>query len=196
MIELADVRRSLGETPALRGVRLAVAKGERLAIVGPSAAGKTTLFRVLNLTLRPDGGTYRLDGRDTAALHGEERRAARSGIATIHQLHDVVQRLTVLENVLAAGQRDRAELREQAVENMGPCGAQEPGGAGMAAPFVGNDQIGRIAVVELVDLVAALDDRDVPAEKIDEDLLAPLEHLAKGGMLEGRGDVVNEADHV
>jgi phosphonate transport system ATP-binding protein len=101
MIELRDVRRALGGTPVLRGVRLAVARGERVAVVGPSGAGKTSLFRVLNLTLRPDGGTYELDGRDTSRLRGEERRRARAGIATIHQLHDVVHRLTALENVLA-----------------------------------------------------------------------------------------------
>src|SRR5262245_10571548 len=101
MIELADVRRSLSGSAVLRGVRLSVGTGERVAIVGPSGAGKTTLFRILNLTLRPDGGVYRLQGRDTSELRGESRRAARAGIATIHQLHDVVQRLTVLENVLA-----------------------------------------------------------------------------------------------
>lgn len=101
MISLTDVTRSLGGNPALRGVRLEVAAGERIALVGPSGAGKTTLFRVLNLTLRPDGGRYLLDGRDTAELRGPERRAARTRIATIHQQHDIVGRMTVLDNVLA-----------------------------------------------------------------------------------------------
>jgi len=101
LLTLTDVTRSLGGNPALRGVRLAVAEGERIALVGPSGAGKTSLFRVLNLTLRPDGGTYLLAGQDTAALRGAERRAARSRIATIHQQHDLVGRMTALENVLS-----------------------------------------------------------------------------------------------
>jgi phosphonate transport system ATP-binding protein len=81
-------------------VDLDVAAGERVAVVGPSGAGKTTLLRVLNLGLRPDGGSYALDGRDAAALRGRERRLARTKIATIHQQHDVVGRLSVLKNVL------------------------------------------------------------------------------------------------
>jgi phosphonate transport system ATP-binding protein len=82
-------------------VDLDVAAGERVAVVGPSGAGKTTLFRVLNLGLRPDGGRYELDGRDVASLRGGPLRAERTKIATIHQQHDVVGRLTVLKNVLA-----------------------------------------------------------------------------------------------
>ena len=92
---------SLGSTPALRGVDLRVAAGERVAVVGPSGAGKTTLFRVLNLGLRPDDGTYELDGTDTDDLRGGDLRAARARIATIHQQHDVVGRLSVLKNILA-----------------------------------------------------------------------------------------------
>jgi phosphonate transport system ATP-binding protein len=101
MILLSGVTRTLGSTPALRGVDLRVAPGERVAVVGPSGAGKTTLFRVLNLGLRPDGGTYSLEGSDTSALRGGDLRAARTRIATIHQQHDVVGRLSVLKNILA-----------------------------------------------------------------------------------------------
>ncbi len=101
MFALADLTRSLGGNRALRGIHLRVADGERIAVLGPSGAGKTTLFNVLNLTLRPDGGEYCLRGRNTATLTGQERRAARTEIATIHQQHDIVPRLTVLENVLA-----------------------------------------------------------------------------------------------
>ncbi|MCE9636058.1 MAG: ATP-binding cassette domain-containing protein [Planctomycetes bacterium] len=101
MIRLAGVTRTLGSTPALRGVDLRVASGERVAVVGPSGAGKTTLFRVINLSLRPDGGTYQLDDRNTSDLRGADLRAARTRIATIHQQHDVVGRMSVLRNVLA-----------------------------------------------------------------------------------------------
>jgi phosphonate transport system ATP-binding protein len=100
-IRLAGVVRSFDGVAALRGVDLRVARGERIAVVGPSGAGKTTLFRVLNLALRPDAGTYQLEGRDVSELRGAELRAARTHIATIHQQHDVVGRLTVLQNILA-----------------------------------------------------------------------------------------------
>ena len=101
LIRLAGVARTLGATRALRGVDLRVGQGERVAVVGPSGAGKTTLFRVLNLGLRPDAGTYDLGGVDALGLRGSDLRRARTGIATIHQHHDVVGRLSVLKNILA-----------------------------------------------------------------------------------------------
>src|SRR5690349_3444002 len=100
-LRLVGVARSLGGHPVLRGIDLDVAHGERVAVVGPSGAGKTTLLRVLNLGLRPDGGRYDLAGRDAAELRGQALRLARTGIATIHQQHDVVGRLSVLQNILA-----------------------------------------------------------------------------------------------
>jgi phosphonate transport system ATP-binding protein len=100
-IRLAGVARSFDGVAALRGVDLRVAQGERIAVVGPSGAGKTTLFRVLNLALQPDAGTYEFEGRDVGSLRGAELRAARTHIATIHQQHDVVGRLSVLQNILA-----------------------------------------------------------------------------------------------
>ncbi|MCG3134110.1 MAG: Phosphate-import ATP-binding protein PhnC [Planctomycetes bacterium] len=101
MLSLREVTRSLGGTPALRGVSLEVGRGERLALLGPSGAGKTTLFRVLNLTLRPDGGAYAIGGEDAAGMNPARRREVRATIATIHQQHDIVPRLSVLGNVLA-----------------------------------------------------------------------------------------------
>jgi phosphonate transport system ATP-binding protein len=100
MILVRGVSRSFGQTSALRAVDLAVDGGERLALVGPSGAGKTTLFRLLNLSLRPDLGTILLGGKDTGALTGEALRLARTRVATIHQQHDLVGRLSVLSNVL------------------------------------------------------------------------------------------------
>jgi phosphonate transport system ATP-binding protein len=101
LIRLERVARTLGATRALTGVDLVVAKGERVAVVGPSGAGKTTLFRVMNLGLRPGEGRYEFEGRDAASLAGRELRLARTRIATIHQQHDVVGRMTVLSNILA-----------------------------------------------------------------------------------------------
>lgn len=101
MIELRHLDVALGGRPVLRSLDLAVAKGERVALLGPSGAGKTTLFRVLNLGLLPDAGSYHLDGVDGATLHGRARRLARAGIATVHQRQDLVGRLDVLRNILA-----------------------------------------------------------------------------------------------
>lgn len=102
MYELADVRKVFDDgSVALDGVSLTVGRGEHVAFIGPSGAGKTTLFRILNLTLRPTGGTLRLDGIDVATLSGPALRRARMRIGTIYQQHNLVGRLRVVHNVLA-----------------------------------------------------------------------------------------------
>jgi phosphonate transport system ATP-binding protein len=85
---------------ALDGVTLHVQAGERLALLGQSGAGKTTLFRLLNGTLRPTAGAVLFDGRDTASLSGRELRAMRRRVGTIYQQHNLVPSLTALENTL------------------------------------------------------------------------------------------------
>src|SRR5216684_2988353 len=102
MYELCEVRKVfVGGSVGLHGVSLVIGRGERVAFIGPSGAGKTTLFRVLNLTLRPTSGSVRLDGVDAAALTGRQLRRARRRIGSIYQNHNLVGRLRVLHNVLA-----------------------------------------------------------------------------------------------
>jgi len=89
-----------GEVASLSAVSFEVAAGERVAVIGPSGAGKTTLFRLLNATLRPSSGTLGFHGRDVAALSPREARGMRRRIGTIHQQSLLVPSLTVLENTL------------------------------------------------------------------------------------------------
>jgi phosphonate transport system ATP-binding protein len=92
---------------AVGGVDLEVREGEAVAIIGPSGAGKTTLFRLLNLALEPDGGRLVIDGAEPAALDDAGRRRLRARIGTIYQQHNLVGRLPVVQNVLA-GELGRA----------------------------------------------------------------------------------------
>jgi phosphonate transport system ATP-binding protein len=100
--ELCGVRKVFADgTVALDGVSLTIGPGEHVAFIGPSGAGKTTLVRILNLTLRPTAGVVRLGGLDVANLSGAALRAARRRIGTIYQQHHLVGRLRVVHNVLA-----------------------------------------------------------------------------------------------
>jgi len=85
---------------ALGGIDLAVRRGEKVALIGPSGAGKTTLFRLLNLTLRPSSGKLWIDGHEVVNLHGKKLREARRKIGTVYQQHNLVPRLKVIHNVL------------------------------------------------------------------------------------------------
>jgi phosphonate transport system ATP-binding protein len=85
---------------SLNGLSFEVQPGERVALLGPSGAGKTTLFRLLNATLRPTSGRLRFAGQDVGALAGRELRAMRRRIGTVYQQHHLVPALTALENTL------------------------------------------------------------------------------------------------
>ena len=86
---------------ALADVSLVVSRGEFVAILGPSGAGKTTLFRCLTGLTRPDAGAVTIDGHEVTRLHGRALRAARREVALIFQQFNLVRRLSALHNVLA-----------------------------------------------------------------------------------------------
>ncbi|HEX9423420.1 MAG TPA: phosphonate ABC transporter ATP-binding protein [Pyrinomonadaceae bacterium] len=89
-----------GAVRALDGLTFDVQKGECVALLGPSGAGKTTLFRLFNATLRPTSGILRFDGRDLTAISGSDLRSARRRIGTIYQQPHLVPSLSALENTL------------------------------------------------------------------------------------------------
>ncbi len=90
-----------GGDRALRSVSFTVAGHDAVFIIGPSGAGKSTLLRCLNRLVEPDRGEVHLDGVEITALRGQALRQARRGMGMIFQEFNLVERLTVMENVLA-----------------------------------------------------------------------------------------------
>lgn len=70
---LTAVHKRYGKVAALRGVDLAIARGEVLALLGPNGAGKTTTVRLITGLARPGAGTVRLFGRDPASRSARQR---------------------------------------------------------------------------------------------------------------------------
>ena len=103
-IELENVQLSLGRGAArvhiLRGVSLAVERGEAIGLVGPSGSGKSTLLMTMAGLERPDSGTVRIDGQDLAPLDEDDLarfRGRRVGI--VFQSFHLLPTMTALENV-------------------------------------------------------------------------------------------------
>lgn len=88
-------------TSALSGVSLAVEEPQVVTVIGPSGAGKSTLIRCINRLVEPTGGRAVLDGEDITALGASGLRQARRRMGMIFQEYALVERLTVMENVLS-----------------------------------------------------------------------------------------------
>jgi len=95
----------------LQDVDLALAPGERVALVGASGAGKTTFLRTLNGQIAPKAGAIRLAGEPFSALAGGRLRRARGQVALIAQKHDLVDVLPVHANVMAGALGRWSDLR-------------------------------------------------------------------------------------
>jgi phosphonate transport system ATP-binding protein len=86
---------------ALKGVDLHVPAGQVMALIGPSGAGKSTLIRCINRLVEPTAGTITLQDIELTRLPMRQLRAARRRIGMIFQEFALVDRLTVMENVLS-----------------------------------------------------------------------------------------------
>ncbi|MFA1025690.1 Phosphonates import ATP-binding protein PhnC [Pseudomonas syringae pv. helianthi] len=88
-------------TLALRGLDLSIARGERVAIIGPSGAGKTTLLNLLASALPPSAGQLEVLGANPWQLSSKHRQRLRSRIALIHQAPPLPARQRVITAVSA-----------------------------------------------------------------------------------------------
>ena len=87
------------EVEVLKGVRLNVAAGDFLSIMGPSGSGKSTLMNVLGLLGRQTSGSYLVGGRDVSTMNDRELSAFRNAnIGFVFQAFNLLGHLTALEN--------------------------------------------------------------------------------------------------
>ncbi|GAB4131091.1 MAG: phosphonate ABC transporter ATP-binding protein [Roseiflexaceae bacterium] len=101
LLQVAALTKRYGsETLALNNVNFDIHAGEFVAIIGPSGAGKSTLLRCLNRLVEVSSGDVRFDGVSIPSLHGSALRRQRTQIAMIFQHYNLVNRLSVIENVL------------------------------------------------------------------------------------------------
>jgi branched-chain amino acid transport system ATP-binding protein len=106
-LQLGQLRKSFGGLPAINGVSLEVAPGERRLIIGPNGAGKTTLFNLITGDLPRDSGTIHLFGNEVSKLKPHQR--AHRGLARTYQIITLFPRDTLKHNIVLSLLGLRAE---------------------------------------------------------------------------------------
>ena len=99
-LELQGVRKRFGKTEIIRGVDLAVARGERHAIIGPNGAGKSTLFNLASGRFPVSDGRILLHGADVTRLRPHQIN--RRGLSRSFQVTNIFPHLSVFENLRCA----------------------------------------------------------------------------------------------
>ena len=94
------VKEYVNGKPVLKGIDLRFEGAALTAIIGPSGTGKSTLIRCVNRLVEPTAGAIALDGVNLVHLRGDALRQARARIGMVFQEYNLVERLSVMENLL------------------------------------------------------------------------------------------------
>jgi putative ABC transport system ATP-binding protein len=172
LVELDHVRKVYdvaGAQAALDDVSLAIAAGNLTAVMGPSGSGKSTLLNIIAGLDRPTGGTVRVNGVELNRLNEAAlAKYRRTQIGLIFQFFNLLNNLTVLENVLIPAQLNRMngrEARRRAFELLEPLGIAEQ--APMQPARLSGGQRQRVAIARALINRPALVLADEPTGALD-----------------------------
>lgn len=147
-VELIDIDKRFGEVAALDKVSFRARAGEISALLGENGAGKSTLMNVLAGLYLPDSGQIRCDGR--ALTLGSPRQAIDLGIGMVHQHFQLVEPLTVAENVLIGMRAPRFRLRRDSAHRELEALARASGLQVQPGALVGSLSVGQKQQVEIL----------------------------------------------
>jgi len=185
LLQVRELGHGYGDRPVLDGVNLDVHRGEFVALLGPSGAGKTTLIKCITGLVRPQRGQVLVGGAEPASLHGRERRR----VAVIFQQFNLVRRLSALDNVLAGRlghvpawrgwtrQFERADQRLalECLERVGLLAA-----ASQRADTLSGGQQQRVAIARALAQQPELIVADEPVASLDPAISAGILELLQG----------------
>jgi phospholipid/cholesterol/gamma-HCH transport system ATP-binding protein len=117
MIRIVDLHKSYGENKVLRGVDLAIEKGETLVVIGQSGSGKSVLIKHLIGLIKPDRGEIYVDGVETTCLKEADLVRIRRKFAILFQGAALFDSLSVMQNV-KFGLEKYTDFSQEKIEEM------------------------------------------------------------------------------
>ncbi len=188
ILTVRNIRKSFGGRDILKGVSLAVCKGELKVLIGPSGAGKSTLLQCINYLTVPDEGEVWLEGRKVNHSRKQELYAYRQQVGMIFQDFNLFDHLSALDNVKIAlvkvKRLDRKKATERAMAEIERVGLKEHAGHYPAELSGGQKQ--RISIARALAMDPKVMLLDEPTSALDPELigevLAVIRDLVAGGM--------------
>jgi ABC-type polar amino acid transport system ATPase subunit len=187
MIEAREVHKWFGHLHVLRGVSLAVDRGEVVVVIGPSGSGKSTLLRCINRLETIDEGEVLVDGR-SVTRPGVDVNALRREIGVVFQSFNLFPHISVLENVtlgpihVRGTDRRTAEKRARAL--LEQVGIGDKADARPAQLSGGQQQ--RVAIARALSMDPKIMLFDEPTSALDpemiKEVLDVMQQLARAGM--------------
>lgn len=185
ILEVKRLKKQFGKHEVIRGVDFNLKFGEKVVILGPSGSGKSTFLRLLNWIEIPTSGEIRFNGE---VLTKKNIRKVRQNIGMVFQHFNLINNLTVLENLTLAPMKlklmseDMAERRARALlRHIGLSGKAEAYPASLSG---GQKQ--RVAIIRAMMMEPKVLLFDEPTSALDPesigDVLSLVEELAEGGM--------------
>lgn len=187
ILEVLDLCKSYGETQVLRGVNLAVRKGELVCVIGPSGSGKSTMLRCCNLLETPTSGSIIANGHDLMASHTDINRM-RQDVGMVFQQFNLYPHLSAIENVTLAlrkvQKKSKAEAQQLAMQALEKVGLAHKATARPGQLSGGQQQ--RVGIARAIALNPRIILFDEPTSALDpelvEDVLLVMRQLRESGM--------------
>ena len=186
MIELKDVRKSLGKNEVLKGINLRIEKGEVVVIIGPSGSGKSTVLRTMNYLEAPTSGHVIVDGMDLSDKN--KLNEIRTEVGMVFQNFNLFPHMTVLDNLTLAQikvrKTDKKEAEQVAMKLLERVGLSDK--AHMYPDSLSGGQKQRVAIARALAMKPKVMLFDEPTSALDPEMvrevLDVMKSLADEGM--------------
>jgi polar amino acid transport system ATP-binding protein len=187
LLSVRGLTKRFGNTDVLRGIDLDVETGERIAILGASGSGKSTMLRCLNFMEMPDAGTVTLDGK-TVGRRESELLQVRQRIGMVFQQFNLFPHMTALGNVMeglrTVKRMPKAEAAARARQELARVGLAEKADTWPAHLSGGQKQ--RVAIARALAMDPEMLLFDEPTSALDPELVGEVLGVIRSLADEGR----------